>query len=323
MHRGTVFIITKDENNKFKVEKSTEFNGGMGLDCYGKAIYDMLKDFKEPLLFDAMIRDFDDRYFKYGDDVMTYVADSQEEPFIDENKRSFFDYSQTNNQFKFFHDNNDNYIYASDSNYIKNLSNEDIEIVCSNGVFKLKPEQIMITDYDECINNSKISFDKKIDKNIVIDSLEEGTYIPTLKQKIVLENIIKTLESFGYRVSLYGSNGMNNGIEIETWTTGGVNMHHLIQFDENFIDIYNIEKINKQIEEIVDNFSVDDEIDIHRQADDYRQFFSIKSSLEDFEEYEKNLEEMSDKFLDKYHEISYEKFIKNMEKEESKYEINY
>jgi len=323
MHRGTVFIITKDENNKFKVEKSTEFNGGMGLNCFGKVIYDMLKNFKEPLLFDLMIRDFDERHFKYNDDVMTYVADSQEAPFIDENKRSFFEYSLTNNQFKFFCDNNEQYIYTSDSNYIKNLSDEDIEVVCSNGVFKVKPQQIIVTDYDECINNSKMSFGEKIDEDIVIDSLEEGSYIPTLKQKMILENVIKTLESFGYKVSLYGSNGMNNGIEIETWTTGGVNMLHLIQFDENFIDIYDINKINKQIEEIADNFSVDEEIDIHRQADDYRQFFSIKSSLEDFEEYEKDLEKMAKKFLDKYHEISYEKFLENMKKEESKDEINY
>ena len=83
MHRGTVFIITKDKDNKFEVQKSTEFNGGMGLDCYGKAIYDMLRNFKEPLLFDAMIRDFDDRYFKYGDDVMTYSPDEQHNPYID------------------------------------------------------------------------------------------------------------------------------------------------------------------------------------------------------------------------------------------------
>ena len=26
MHRGTIFIITKDKNNQFKVEKSTEQN---------------------------------------------------------------------------------------------------------------------------------------------------------------------------------------------------------------------------------------------------------------------------------------------------------
>ena len=323
MHRGSVFIITKDENHKFKVEKSTEFNGGMGLDCWGKIIYKMLRDLKEPLLFDAMIRDFDLEHFKYCDDVMTYTADSQEEPFIDENKRSFFDYSRTDNQFKFFHDNNDEYIYTSDSNYIKNLSNEAIEIVCSNGVFKLEPEQILIADYDECINNTKISFGKKIEESLGIDTLESSLYIQTIKQALALQNIIYTLEGFGYKTTLYGSDGVNNGIEIETWTTGGVNMIHSIQFDENFIDIYDVKKINKKIEEIAEMFSVDEEIDIHRQSDDYRQFFSIKRSLEDFEEYQQNLEKMSKTFLDKYYEISYEKYVENVEKEESFNEINY
>ena len=116
MHRGTVFIITKDKDNKFEVQKSTEFNGGMGLGCHGGIIYDMLKDFKEPLLFDAMIRDFDDRYFKYGDEVMTYSPDEQKTPYIDKNGREYFEYAQTENQFKFFKDENGEYIYTSDSN---------------------------------------------------------------------------------------------------------------------------------------------------------------------------------------------------------------
>ncbi len=46
MHRGTVFIITKDKNNNFEVQKSTEFNGGMGIDCLGKVIYEKLRDLK-------------------------------------------------------------------------------------------------------------------------------------------------------------------------------------------------------------------------------------------------------------------------------------
>lgn len=146
MHRGTVFIITKDKDNKFEVQKSTEFNGGMGLDCHGRAIYDMLKDFKEPLLFDVMIRDFDERYFKYGDDVMTYFPDEQHNPYIEKDGNEYFEYAQTDNQFKFFEDDNGEYIYTSDSNYIKNLSNEDIKIVCSNGTYLLKPNQILVSD---------------------------------------------------------------------------------------------------------------------------------------------------------------------------------
>ena len=196
MHRGTVFIITKDKDNKFKIQKSTEFNGGMGIENLGGAIYDMLKNFKEPLLFDAMIRDFDERYFKYGDEVMTYSPDEQHNPYIDENGNEYFEYSQTENQFKFFKDDNGEYIYTSDSNYIKNMTDEDITVVCSNGNYVLKPNQILITDYNECVNNTRITFGEKIDDKIEVDELSTKEYIPTRKQEIILDNIIKAIESF-------------------------------------------------------------------------------------------------------------------------------
>ena len=51
MHRGTIFIIIKDQNNKFKVQKSTEFNGGMGIEVQGRPIYEMLKKLEDPTLF--------------------------------------------------------------------------------------------------------------------------------------------------------------------------------------------------------------------------------------------------------------------------------
>ena len=40
-----------------------------------------------------MIRDFDERYFKYGDEVMTYSPDEQHNPYIDENGNEYFEYS--------------------------------------------------------------------------------------------------------------------------------------------------------------------------------------------------------------------------------------
>lgn len=194
MHRGTVFIITKDKDNKFEVQKSTEFNGGMGIENLGGSIYDMLKNFKEPLLFDSMIRDFDTRYFKYGDDVMIYSPDEQHNPYIDEKGNEYFEYSQTENQFKFFKDDNGEYIYTSDSNYIKNMSDEDITVVCSNGNYVLKPNQILITDYNECVNNTRITFGEKIDDKIEVDELSTKEYIPTRKQEIILDNIIKAIQ---------------------------------------------------------------------------------------------------------------------------------
>lgn len=316
MHRGTIFIITKDKNNKFEVQKSTEFNGGMGLDCHGRAIYDMLKDFKEPLLFDAMIRDFDERYFKYGDDVMTYSPDEQHNPYIEKDGNEYFEYAQTDNQFKFFEDDNGEYIYTSDSNYIKNLSNEDIKIVCSNGTYLLKPNQILVSDYNECVNNTKVTFGEKIDKNIQINELEIAEYIPTRKQEILLENIIKTFESFGFGVSILTENGMNNGIELETWTNGGVDMIHTIYFCDNYSDLYDKNKVLKELQEMVNNFSIDDEIDTYRQDNNYKSNFSIRESLEDFEDYQNKLNDLSKNFITKYHELIYQKFMKNeMEKE--------
>ena len=157
MHKGSIFIITKDNDNKFQVEKSIEFNNGMGIENLGGAIYDMLRKFKEPLLFDALIRDFDDRHFKYFADIMTYTLDEEHKTSINQNNN---EYSIINNQFEFFKDDKGN-LHTSDSNYIKNMTNEDITIVCCNGNYVLKPNQILIADYDECINNTRISFGEK------------------------------------------------------------------------------------------------------------------------------------------------------------------
>lgn len=317
MHRGTVFIITKDKDNKFEVQKSTEFNGGMGLDNFGKEIYNMLKDLKEPLLFDAMIRDFDDRYFKYFDEVMTYSPDEQHNPYIDKTGNECFEYSQTENQFKFFKDDNGEYIYTSDSNYIKNLSNEDITVVCSNGNYVLKPNQILIADYDECVNNTRTTFGEKIDNKIKVDELATKEYITTRKQEIILDNIIKTIESFNYGVSLIYENGMISGMEIETWTNGGVDMIHTFYFCDDFQDLYDKNNVQKQLQEIADNFSIDDEIDCYRQDKRYKDNFTISQSLEDFTEYQKRLEDLASNFTTKYHEIIYKKFMNNeLEKED-------
>lgn len=317
MHRGTVFIITKDKDNKFKVQKSTEFNGGMGIENKGGVIYKMLKNLKEPLLFDSMIRDFDERYFKYGDKVMTYFPDEQHNPYIEKNGTEYFEYSQTENQFKFFKDDNEDYIYTSDSNYIKNMSDEDITVVCSNGNYVLKPNQILIADYNECVNNTRMTFGEKINEKIEVDELSTKKYIPTRKQAIILSNIIKTIGSFKYNVSSIYENGMINGMEIETWTNGGVDMIHTFYFYDDYQEIYDKDNVKEKLNELLNNFSIDDEIDKHRQDVNYKRTFTISQSLKDFTEYKKQLENLVDNFITKYHELIYQKFINNdLKKEE-------
>jgi hypothetical protein len=67
--------------------------------------------------------------------------------------------------------------------------------------------------------------------------------------------------------------------EVETWTDGGVNM------------IITLMPFNKQrFIDYVDNFSVDEEIELHRQGKDYCNAFTIRESLTDFETFLERLE---------------------------------
>lgn len=168
MHRGTMFVII----NNNEVWKSTEFNGGMGLDCYGKDVMAVFKKVTKLEDFKNFVLAFDQTHHKYNDKVMFYKADEQKNPYIDEKGNKYFDYYKNKEGFSFFRDSKKGYIYTSDSNYIKNLSNKDVQIVCSNGTFILKPNQILVSDYEECINNTQISFGIKVDRNLGIEQLE-------------------------------------------------------------------------------------------------------------------------------------------------------
>ena len=68
---------------------------------------------------------------------------------------------------------------------------------------------------------------------------------------------------------------------LETWTNGGVDM--IIYLDSNKKSIKEI------IEEYIDNFDIDEEIDLYREDKRYRENFTIRESLEDFENWLKYL----------------------------------
>lgn len=168
MHRGTMFVIVNDN----EVWKSTEFNGGMGLDCYGKDVMTVFKKVNTLEDFKNFVLAFDQTHHQYNDKVMYYKADEQKNPYIDEKGNKYFDYYKNKDSFSFFRDSKKGYIYTSDSNYIKNISNKNVQIVCDNGTFILKPNQILVSDYEECINNTQVSFGIKVDKNLGIEQLE-------------------------------------------------------------------------------------------------------------------------------------------------------
>lgn len=103
-----------------------------------------------------------------------------------------------------------------------------------------------------------------------------------------LKNIAKCFDDCGLCVDVYEENGKECGIEIEGWTPGGVNMIHFLDFrqDGNILDPWDItDKVNG----LYINFDIDEEIDVHRQDKQYRDAFTHKASVADFEEWKEVL----------------------------------
>lgn len=73
------------------------------------------------------------------------------------------------------------------------------------------------------------------------------------------------------------------GMEMETWTDGGVNMLVWLENEDNLLEDF---------KEFVENFDVDYEIELHREGESYRNAFSLRESLNDFEDYAKWLKKI-------------------------------
>jgi predicted nucleic-acid-binding Zn-ribbon protein len=84
-------------------------------------------------------------------------------------------------------------------------------------------------------------------------------------------------EHLNFAVHLHEQEGVM-GAEVEDWTTGGVDM---IAWLHPFTA--------EEFKEYVENFDVDEQIDLHRQAEDYRNAFTCRQSVNDFDHWEKRL----------------------------------
>lgn len=110
------------------------------------------------------------------------------------------------------------------------------------------------------------------------------------------EEILKECEAFldeNYIAhDRYEENGECVGVEIETWTDGGVDMLHLI--DGRDRDMNDPDWWKDELQSIYEAFDVDVEIDIHRQDKSYRDAFTHRMSVEDFDAHEEWLRELSE-----------------------------
>lgn len=92
-------------------------------------------------------------------------------------------------------------------------------------------------------------------------------------KELSIETLKDFFENEGFQVHLFEQDN-NINAEVEMWTNGGVDMNLCLQpfTKESFI-------------ERVNDFNIDEEIDLHRQGSDYRNAFTISESLKDFKAY--------------------------------------
>ena len=77
-------------------------------------------------------------------------------------------------------------------------------------------------------------------------------------------------------LELFNINESAYGLELESCTDGGVNMLIGIDKDSDY-------DLLAQLEQFVENFDIDEEIDIHREDENYKRKFTIRESINDFE----------------------------------------
>lgn len=95
-------------------------------------------------------------------------------------------------------------------------------------------------------------------------------------------NLVKIFEELGFNVFLTHQDNIKCA-EIESWTNRGVNM--II-----FLNPFTVEEFI----DYVNDFDVDEEIDLHRQNEQYKKDFTIRESVTDFEQYFNNLKSIRD-----------------------------
>ena len=103
------------------------------------------------------------------------------------------------------------------------------------------------------------------------------------KQVKTFEKLQEFFEQENFNAHLFEQDGKQCA-EVEKWTDGGVNMvFYLNPFTkESFI-------------ERVNDFDIDEEIDLHRQGQDYKNAFTITQSVKDFTDFHIHLKEVVSK----------------------------
>ena len=75
----------------------------------------------------------------------------------------------------------------------------------------------------------------------------------------------------------------NQGYDLESWTDGGLDM--IINLPKDTVT-----SLVTLLKDFIQSFDIDEEIDVHRQDEEYRNHFTIRDSITDFEDWVSSVE---------------------------------
>lgn len=103
-----------------------------------------------------------------------------------------------------------------------------------------------------------------------------------------INEIIENIE-IEFSIDNYEENGVLCGYELNTYTDAGVNEIIFLDFRDENKDPLNPNDFIAEFESYMRDYTIDDRIESNRQDKRYREDFTLKQSLKDFEKWEKSI----------------------------------
>ena len=187
MTRGTLALITKDENGTPAVAISTEFNGDMYIRYgYGAQVLAMFTPcIRTPEQFDAMVRSFNESAHKYEEDELTALLDANDEDYTLKDGTTL-DVAAG---------------WLSDYTYLRNASGRTITVRGNNGEVQLENGAGLVMNYNSiAATRADGGWSGYIEEGFVdADELLTQDEVDALAQRGVsnLRDVLKKFKSLG------------------------------------------------------------------------------------------------------------------------------
>ena len=115
-----------------------------------------------------------------------------------------------------------------------------------------------------------------------------------MKTTKTLQQVLDIIEAKGISIYNYEENGKLCGYELNTYTAGGVNEIIFLDFRNEEQDAENVNDFIKEFNSYINNIDTDYKIELNRHDQNYKDNFTLRQSLDDFEKWKAELEEIAE-----------------------------